>query len=49
VKYKIGEKITLNNGKIRIIEDARRNIAREEYDMKVGKEIFSISIEDKTD
>ena len=40
VKYKIGEKITLNNGKIRIIEDARRNIAREEYDMKVGKKYF---------
>lgn len=47
MKYRIGEKITLDNGKIGIIEEARRNIVGEEYDVKVGEKIYLISIEDK--
>lgn len=49
MKYRIGEKITLDNGKIGTIEDARKNIIGEEYDVKVGEEIISFSIEDEKD
>ena len=47
MRYKVGDKISLKDGRIGVVIEARPNIAGEEYEVKIGNEIVGHFIEDK--